>query len=71
MISSFGTSLNISQNSILNLKRKKVKQNTSRNSISNLKKQNRFFMFQCCITREDLSIDVSIINVALILTKLG
>ena len=28
------------------------------------------FKFQCCSTREDLSIDVSITNVGLILTKL-
>ena len=68
----FGTSQNISQNSISNLKRKQVKQNTSRNSISNfLKKKNQIFMFPCCSTREDLSIDVLITNVGLILTKLG
>ena len=67
----FGTSKNISQNSISNLKRKHVKQNTSRNSISNLKKKNQIFMLPCCSTREDLSIDVSITNVGLILTKLG
>ena len=69
MSSSFGTSLNISQNSILNLKRKKVKQNKIRNSISNVKKK-QIFMFQCCSTREDLSIDESITIVGLILTNL-
>ena len=55
------------------LKKKKVKQNTSRNSISNFfekKKKNQISMFPCCSTREDLSIDVSITNVGLILTKL-
>ena len=31
---------------------------------------NQIFMFPCCSTREDLSIDVSITNVGLILTKL-
>ena len=35
-----------------------------------LKKKNQIFMFPCCSTREDLSIDVSIANVGLILTKL-
>ena len=42
------------------------------NSISNFfeKKKNQFFGFPCCSTREDLSIDVSITNVGLILTKL-
>ena len=35
-----------------------------------LKKKNQIFGFPCCITREDLSIDVSITNVGLILTKL-
>ena len=103
----FGTSLYISQNLILNLKRKQVKQNTSRNSISStwmissfwhkskykskfnfeLKKKTRQtkykskfnfkffwkkkFMFPCCSTREDLSIDVSIGIVGLILANLG
>ena len=53
---------------------------TSKNSISNLKKKqvkiqflifvSQIFMFPCCSTREDLSIDVSITNVELILTKL-
>ena len=33
-------------------------------------KKNQIFGFPCCITREDLSIDVSITNVGLILTKL-
>ena len=40
------------------------------NSISNLKK-NQIFWFPCCSTREDLSVDVSITNVGLILTKPG
>ena len=34
------------------------------------KKKNQFFWFSWCSTREDLSIDVSITNVGLILTKL-
>ena len=34
------------------------------------KKKITFFWFPCCSTREDLSIDVSITNVGLILTKL-
>ena len=67
----FGTSQNISQNSILNLKRKQVKQNASRNSISNFFwKKKRIFMFPCCSTLEDHSTDVSITNAGLILTKL-
>ena len=33
-------------------------------------KKNQIFGLPCCSTREDLSIDVSIINVGLILTKL-
>ena len=66
----FGTSQNISQNSISNLKRKKVKQNTSRNSISNFFEKIRF-LFPCCSTRENLSIDVSITIIGLMLTKLG
>ena len=42
------------------------------NSISNFSgKKNQIFWFPCCITREDLSIDVSITNVGLILTKPG
>ena len=41
------------------------------NSISNFfEKKNQIFWFPCCTTREDLSIDVSITNVGLILTKL-
>ena len=41
------------------------------NSILNFfEKKNQFFKFPCCSTREDLSIDVSITNVGLILTKL-
>ena len=57
---------------------------TSQNSISNLKNQTKYkskfnfeifwkkyqiFMFPCCSTREDLSIDVTITNVGLISTK--
>ena len=62
---------NISQNSISNLKRKQVKQNTSRNSLPNFfEKKNQNFMCPCCSTREDLSIDASITIVGLILTKL-
>ena len=56
----FGTS----QNSISNLKKKK----TSQNSISNFLSQ--IFMIPCCSILEDLSIDVSIANIGLILTKL-
>ena len=42
------------------------------NSISNfLKKKNQIFWFPCCSTREDLSVDVSIAYVGLILTKPG
>ena len=43
------------------------------NSILNFfeKKKNNFFGFSCCSICEDLSIDVSITNVQLILTKLG
>ena len=42
------------------------------NSISNFfEKKNQIFGFPWCSTREDLSIDVSITNVGLILTKLG
>ena len=41
------------------------------NSISNFfEKKNQIFWFPCCSTREDLSVDVSIANVGLILTKL-
>ena len=41
------------------------------NSISNIfEKKNQIFWFPCCSTREDRSIDVSITNVGLILTKL-
>ena len=35
------------------------------------KKKNQFFWFPCCSTREDLSVDVSITYVGLILTKPG
>ena len=38
--------------------------------ISNFFEKNQIFGFPCCSTREDLSIDVSITNVGLILTKL-
>ena len=43
------------------------------NSISNFleKKNHNFFWFPCCSTREDLSVDVSITNAGLILTKPG
>ena len=34
-------------------------------------KENQIFWVSCCSTREDLSIDVSITTVRLILTKLG
>ena len=41
-------------------------------SISNFfEKKNRIFGFQCCSTREDLSIDVSITNVGLLLMMPG
>ena len=39
------------------------------NSISNFKKKKKNFWFPCCSTREDLSVDVSITYVGLILTK--
>ena len=41
------------------------------NSISNFEKKNQISWFPCCSTREDLSVDVSITYVGLILTKLG
>ena len=42
------------------------------NSISNFfEKKNQIFWFPCCSTREDLSIDISITYVGLILTKPG
>ena len=42
------------------------------NSISNfLEKKNQIFWFPCCSSREDLSVDVSITFVGLILTKPG
>ena len=43
------------------------------NSISNFfeKKKNQIFWFPCCSTREDLSVDVSITHVGLILTNPG
>ena len=39
--------------------------------MSTFKKKNHFFGFPWCSTREDLSIDVSIVAVGLMLTKLG
>ena len=46
-------------------------QNTSRIQFRTfLKKKIIFFWFPCCSSREDLSVDVSITNVGLILTKL-
>ena len=44
-------------------------QSTSQNSISNLKKKNQILGFPSCSSHEDLSTDVSITNVGLILTK--
>ena len=42
------------------------------NSISNFfEKKNQIFWFPCCSTREDLSVDISISYVGLILTKPG
>ena len=41
------------------------------NSISNFLNKNQIFWFPCCNTREDLSVDVSITYVGLILTKPG
>ena len=35
------------------------------------KKKNQIFCFPCCSTREDLSVDISITHVGLILTKPG
>ena len=47
-------------------------QNTSRIQFRTfLKKKTQIFWFPCCSTREDLSVDVSITNVGLILTKPG
>ena len=45
-------------------------QNTSRIQFQTFWKKNQIFWFPCCSTREDHSIDVSITNVGLILTKL-
>ena len=45
-------------------------QNTSRIQFRTFLKKNQIFWFPCCSTREDLSVDVSITNVGLILTKL-
>ena len=41
------------------------------NFVSNLFEENQILGFPCYSTREDLSIDVSITNVGLILTKPG
>ena len=42
------------------------------NSISNFfEKKNQIFWFPCCSTREDLSVDVSLTHVGLILTNYG
>ena len=47
-------------------------QNTSRIQFQTfLKKKIKFFLFPCCSTREDLSVDVSITYEGLILTKPG
>ena len=45
-------------------------QNTSQIQFQTSLKKNQILGFPCCSTREDLSIDVSITNVGLILTKL-
>ena len=41
------------------------------NSIANFLEKNQIFWFPWCSTREDLSVDVSITHVGLILTKPG
>ena len=41
------------------------------NSISNFLEKKSNFWFPCCSTREDLSVDISITNVGLVLTKPG
>ena len=46
-------------------------QNTSQNSISNFFEKIQIFVFPCCSTREEVSIDASITNVGLISTKPG
>ena len=46
-------------------------QNTSQIQFQTFLKINQIFGFPWCSTREDLSIDVSITNVGLLLTKLG
>ena len=49
-----------------------LSQNTSQNSFSTFfENKIQIFRFPCCSTNEDLSIDVSITNVGLILTKIG
>ena len=45
-------------------------QNTSRIQFQTFFFLNQIFWFPCCSTREDISVDVSITNVGLILTKL-
>ena len=44
-------------------------QNSNSTILNFFEKKNQIFGFPCCNTREDLSIDVSITNVGLILTK--
>ena len=46
-------------------------QNTSRIQFRTFLKKNQFFWFPWCSTREDLSVDISITYVGLILTKPG
>ena len=46
-------------------------QNTSQIKSRTSLKKNLFFWFPCCSTREDLSVDVSITYVGVILTKPG
>ena len=47
-----------------------ARQHKSKFNLKLFWKKNQIFGFTCCGTREDLSIDVSICNVGLILTKL-
>ena len=49
----------------------KYKSNSISNFFEKKKKKNQIFWFPCCSTREDLSIDVSITYVGLMLTKPG
>ena len=46
-------------------------QNTSQIKFRTFLKKNQISWFSCCSTREDFSVDVSITNVGLILTKPG